>query len=116
MMNLMSETLSLNDLTDRLLAFRDARDWQKFHTPKNLAMSVSIEAAELLEIFQWEKEGAQLSSDQVTKVCDEVADILIYLMLLCDQTGVDLLKSASDKISRNETRFPIQNDRDTEGN
>ena len=111
----MSDTLSLDSLTARLLEFRDARSWEKFHTPKNLAMSVSIEAAELLEIFQWENEGAQLSSDQVAKVSDEVADILIYLMLLCDQTGVNLLQSASDKISKNQTRFPVPNDRDAEG-
>lgn len=114
-MRAMDNTLSLESLTDRLLAFRDARGWEQFHTPKNLAMSVSIEAAELLEIFQWEKEGAQLANDQAAQVSDEVADILIYLMLLCDQTGVDLLKSVSDKISRNETRFPVPNNPGTEG-
>ncbi|MFT9027246.1 nucleotide pyrophosphohydrolase [Acetobacter indonesiensis] len=105
----MSNDNSLEHLTKRLLAFRNARDWSKFHTPKNLAISVSIEAAELLEIFQWCDDRMPVNSEQVTKVSDEAADILIYLLLLCERTGVDLIKSTAAKIDRNESRFPVPN-------
>jgi len=102
----MSNDPPLEELVRRLLAFRDARDWHKFHSAKNLAMSVSIEAGELLEVFQWTNEGQSLSPDDLANARDEAADVLIYLLLLCDKLGIDLAASTANKIERNETRFP----------
>lgn len=96
----------LNDLLQRLLAFRDERDWARFQTPKNLAVSISLEAAELLEHFQWTTEDESLSEDRIASLSEEVADILIYLLLMADRLGIDPVQAASDKIVRNEDRYP----------
>lgn len=103
----MSSPQTLENLACRLRAFRDARDWSRFHSPKNLALSVSIEAAELLEQFQWKSELESLSPAEVASAADEAADVLIYLLLLCDRLGIDLGASTAAKIDRNEGRFPI---------
>jgi NTP pyrophosphatase (non-canonical NTP hydrolase) len=93
-------------LVERLLRFRDNRDWAKFHTPRNLAASVSIEAAELLEIFQWISEEDGINADMLAKTADEAADVYIYLLLLCERLGIDLIASANRKVDCNEERFP----------
>lgn len=97
-------------LRDRLRSFAEARDWGRFHNPKDLAVSVAIEAAELLEIFQW-KDAAEVnllagSTDGNSALADELADVLIYLVRLADVVGVDLFTAANVKIDRNEVRFP----------
>lgn len=97
----------LEHLLGRLRKFRDDRNWLQFHKPKDLAMSVSIEAGELLEAFQWRSEDQPLDEDLQTKVKDEAADILLYLLLLTDRMDIDLVKAAGEKIDRNEKRFPI---------
>ncbi len=105
----MSE-LNLEDLAVRLKAFADARDWHKFHTPKNLAMALSVEVSELAEIFQWmtPEESANVMRDQKSAdaVKDELADIALYLVRLSSILKVDLLAEANAKIDRNEKRFP----------
>ena len=105
----MSE-LNFESLAVRLKAFADARDWEKFHTPKNLAMALSVEVSELAEIFQWmtAEESSRVMSDQklADAVRDELADITLYLVRLSAILKVDLLAEANAKIDRNEKRFP----------
>ena len=99
----------LDDLAARLRDFAAARDWEQFHTPKNLAMALAGEAGELLEVFQWltpEQSAAVLDGERAGDVADELADVLIYLVRLADVLGVDLVAAAAAKVDRNEQRFP----------
>ncbi|MCF8105667.1 MAG: nucleotide pyrophosphohydrolase [Desulfohalobiaceae bacterium] len=99
----------LQKLLERLLTFRDERDWARFQTPRNLALSISLEAAELLEHFQWTREDEpQLSRDKVEAMSEEVADILIYLLLMADRLGIDPVEAAFDKIEKNAARYPVE--------
>jgi NTP pyrophosphatase (non-canonical NTP hydrolase) len=98
---------TMDELLQRLIQFRDRRNWKQFHSPKDLAMSVSIEAAELLEIFQWHPSEAPLSDEALAKAKGEAADVLLYLLLLCDALGIDPIAAADEKISLNERRFPV---------
>jgi len=100
---------SLEQLRRQLAAFADERDWQQFHSPKNLCMALIAEAAELVEHFQWltEKQSWQLEPDKKTAVSLELADILIYLVRTADQLDIDLIASALDKIKINEQRYPV---------
>jgi NTP pyrophosphatase (non-canonical NTP hydrolase) len=104
-------TEDLEALRRRLTAFAAARRWEPFHTPKNLAAALSVEASELLEIFQWltPEQSANVMDDPDTahKVRDEVADVLAYLLQFCDSLGIEPLPALSEKIDRNELRFPI---------
>ncbi|MYS05464.1 nucleotide pyrophosphohydrolase [Streptomyces sp. SID6041] len=99
-------------LQRRLAEFAAARDWQPFHTPKNLAAALSVEAAELLEIFQWltpeQAERVMDDPDSAHRVADEVADVLAYLLQFCGALGVDPLAALAAKIDRNEVRFPAR--------
>jgi NTP pyrophosphatase (non-canonical NTP hydrolase) len=91
----------------RLMEFAEARDWPQFHNPKNLATALSVESAELLEIFQWltpEQAENVMTSDRARDVRDEVADIAIYLLFFLDRVGVDLETALEDKMGRNEER------------
>ncbi|MEU9131037.1 nucleotide pyrophosphohydrolase [Kitasatospora sp. NPDC048540] len=99
------------ELQERLAAFAAARAWQPFHTPKNLAAALSVEAGELLEIFQWltPEQAATVMTDpaEAHRVRDEVADVLAYLLQFCTSVGVDPLAALAAKIDRNELRFPV---------
>lgn len=97
----------MQDLVRRLRSFRDDRDWARFHTAKDLALSVSVEAGELLEIFQWRPESEPFTDELIDSVGSEAADVFLYLLLLCDKLGIDLEEAAAAKITRNETRFPV---------
>jgi NTP pyrophosphatase (non-canonical NTP hydrolase) len=99
---------SIGELQARLRAFARARDWDQFHTPKNLAMALVAEAGELVEQFQWltGKQSAQLDAEKLAAVRYELADVLIYLARLADVLGVDLLAAAADKLALNEERYP----------
>jgi NTP pyrophosphatase (non-canonical NTP hydrolase) len=99
---------SLDELRDRLRAFAAARDWDQFHSPKNLAMALIAEAAELVEHFQWltEEQSRALSPAKTAEVADELADVLIYLVRLADKLGIDLFAATHAKMVRNETRYP----------
>ncbi|MHB9758232.1 nucleotide pyrophosphohydrolase [Streptomyces sp. BYX5S] len=98
-------------LQTRLARFAEARAWGPFHTPKNLAAALSVEASELVEIFQWltPEQSARVMEDpdSAHRVEDEVADVLAYLLQLCEVLGIDALAALSAKIDRNERRFPV---------
>jgi len=100
---------SLDELRSRLRAFAAERDWEQFHTPKNLSMALAGEVGELLEIFQWltpEQAAEIMDSDRADDVRDELADVTIYLVRLADMLGVDLFQAAHTKLERNHDRFP----------
>lgn len=103
-------TDDVQGLQKRLVAFAAARDWGQYHTPKNLAAALSVEAAELVEIFQWltpeESERIMADPEAARRVTDEVADVLAYLLQFCTRAGVDPLAALAAKIERNEERFP----------
>ncbi|MEO8004381.1 MAG: nucleotide pyrophosphohydrolase [Betaproteobacteria bacterium] len=98
----------LDDLRDRLRVFAAARDWEQFHTSKNLAMSVAIEAAEIMEHFQWltPEQGANLDTAAKREVAHEIADVLLYLVRLADVMGIDMLAAAREKIELNAVKYP----------
>jgi len=98
----------LEALRLRLRRFADERDWEQFHSPKNLAMALSVEAAELVEIFQWltEEQSAALDDTCRRRAADELADVLVYLVRLADRLGVDLLRAAASKVADNERKYP----------
>jgi NTP pyrophosphatase (non-canonical NTP hydrolase) len=95
-------------LKDRLREFAKARDWEQFHSPKNLAMALIVEAGELVEHFQWltEQESQTLKPDKLREVEDEIADVLLYLVRLSDRLGVDIKSAAYRKIEKNKTKYP----------
>lgn len=101
---------NLETLRVRLARFAAARDWDQFHSPKNLSMALIAEAAELVEHFQWLTESASqsLAPAKLAEVRLELADILIYLIRIGDKLGVDLIAAANDKIAVNETRYPVE--------
>jgi dCTP diphosphatase len=98
----------LTQLRDALREFAAERDWDQFHSPKNLASALSVEAAELLECFQWlsEAESRRLSPEQHARAREELADVLNYLVRLADKLDVDLLQAARDKIAKNALKYP----------
>ncbi len=95
-------------LTAKLREFADARDWNQFHTPKNLAMALAAEAGELLEIFQWltPEASTNLPPDKLLRAIEEIGDIQIYLAQLADQLGIDPITAAEDKIEINQKKYP----------
>lgn len=98
----------LDDLTRRIVEFRDERDWKQFHSPRNLAASISIEAAELLECFQWSSDAT--AADDVARrhgeIEDEIADVLIYTLLLAHDTGIDSTEAVQRKLAKNGMKYP----------
>lgn len=105
----MSSHGSLEDLAQALARFAQERAWEPFHTPKNLAMGLGIEAAEVLEVFQWltPEESRGLSEQQRGALADEIGDVLIYLVMLSRQCGVDPLEAAWNKLEKNGKRYPV---------
>ncbi len=105
------DRVSLAELTRRLVAFRDERDWRQFQTLKNLMLSVNLEAAELLELAQWKDDGeveAMLSDAAfVQRLNEECADIFLYLLLICERVGIDLPDAAAKKIELNAVKYPV---------
>ena len=96
-------------LRDTLREFAAARGWRAYHTPKNLAMALIVEAAELVEHFQWATpdESCALSSEKAAEVREEVADVLIYLIEMADVLDIDLIAAARDKIAKNALKYPV---------
>ena len=92
---------------DQILKFRDDRDWKQFHNPKDLAISISLEAAELLEVFQWSAEDVTCS-DKIDKIKEELADVANYCVLMADACGLDLDEIIREKSKRNEEKYPIE--------
>ncbi|MGA7750854.1 MAG: nucleotide pyrophosphohydrolase [Gallionella sp.] len=106
----MSSQSDLMMLRDKLRDFAKARDWDQFHSPKNLSMALMVEAAELMEHFQWltEKESGNLDAEKKAVVAEELADILLYLVRLTDKLGVDLLEAALHKLEKNAVKYPAE--------
>ena len=100
---------SLSDLRERLRQFAAERDWEQFHVPKNLAMSVAIEVAEIMERFQWltPDESAALPESQRAAVAHEIADVLLYLVRLADVLEIDPVEAALDKMAINARKYPV---------
>jgi len=100
---------TLNDLAQALREFARERDWEQFHTPKNLSMALIVETAELVEHFQWltPQQSLELNADQLEQVRQELADNLIYLTRIADILGIDLLDAAYKKMAINATKYPV---------
>ena len=98
----------IDRLREQLRAFAEARDWEKFHSPKNLAMALAAEAGELLEVFQWmtEPQSRDLPPDARARASEEIADVLLYLVRLADTRGIDPIDAANRKIVTNAARYP----------
>lgn len=90
-----------------LRAFVDEREWSRFHHPKDLALSLSVEAAELLELFQWRAADEPLDDERRARVGEELADVLMYAMLLADRADIDLLAATRAKLEANRAKYPV---------
>lgn len=99
----------LEEAIKKILEFREQRDWEQFHDPKNLAEAISIEAGELLEQFLWlsTEESKGLTGERLERIREEIADILIFLVYMCDTLGVDLAKEVERKIGANRKKYPV---------
>ena len=95
--------VTVNALQKAAARFRDERDWQQFHSPKNLAIALSVEASELLELFLWREDEAGVSEQ---RIADEMADIFLYLLSLADVTNIDLAEAAEKKLAANAEKYP----------
>lgn len=101
---------SLEALRSRINQFVKERDWEQFHSPKNLAMAMIVEAAELVEHFQWDtlEESYQLDDEKREKVGQELADTFVYLLRIAEVTGIDLIEAANLKIDLNAKKYPVE--------
>lgn len=98
---------SVKDLQEKIVEFRDVRNWKQFHNPKDLAISISLEAAELLEVFQWS--GSDVSADKkINKVREELADVLIYSFLMANDLGLDVAEIVKAKLAENNKKYPVE--------
>ena len=91
---------------EQVLKFRDDRNWKQFHNPKDLAISISLEAAELLEVFQWSADDTECS-DKIDRIREELADVLNYCILMADAYGLDLDEIILEKLKKNEQKYPV---------
>jgi NTP pyrophosphatase (non-canonical NTP hydrolase) len=100
----------MKELTKKIRAFAQNRDWDQFHSPKNLAMALSVEVAEVVEHFQWltQEESQQLDADKMNKLREEIGDVMIYLARLADRLGIDPVQAAEEKMRINEKRYPVE--------
>lgn len=101
---------NIKDLAKRIIDFRDARDWKQFHNPKDLAISLSLEAAEFLEHFQWksEKEIEEYVKNNKEEIAAELADVFNYLLLTAHDLDIDIAEALDKKIDKSETKYPIE--------
>lgn len=101
---------SLSELRAKVNAFVRERDWDQFHSPKNLAMAMIVEAAEVVEHFQWDtlEESKRISDERRTEIGHELADTFVYLLRLAEVTGVDLIAAAHQKIALNAIKYPVE--------
>lgn len=106
------KAMTIEELRDRLRTFADVRDWNQFHSPKNLVMALSGEVGELNEIFQWlndeQIQAIKKDPEQLQPVREELADILLYLIRLADQMDIDIIDAARQKIEINESKYPVE--------
>lgn len=108
----MTNAPTLAELTEQLIQFRDARDWRQFHSLKDLILSLNLEAAELLELSQWKPEAdfeeEAATAPMLQQLNEECADVLLYLLLIAERTGIDLQQAAADKIKANDLKYPVE--------
>jgi NTP pyrophosphatase (non-canonical NTP hydrolase) len=100
----------LGDLTNKILAFRDARDWKQFHNPKDMAISLSLEASEVLEHFQWKskEEIDEYIKTHKEHIGEELADVLYWVLLMSHDLGIDILDASNKKLEKNAQKYPIE--------
>ncbi len=100
----------IKEITGKIIRFRDERDWMQFHDPKNMAVSIILEASELLEHFQWKtkEEVQKYVMQNKAEIKDEIADIALYLFELADNLGINLMSAMEEKLKKNETKYPIE--------
>ena len=98
----------MHELMTRLRSFASSRSWEQFHSPKNLSMALAVEVAEILEHFQWltEEQSRAVDPEKLAKIKDEIGDVLIYLVRLADELGIDPLEAANEKLEKNEAKYP----------
>lgn len=99
---------SIESLVDQVVSFRDARNWKQFHNPKDLAISISLEASELLEIFQWTGENTKVNDQQLERIKEELADILNYAFILAHDLDLSIDSIVREKIEKNNKKYPIE--------
>ena len=106
---------TMNSLIQQIRIFAQERDWQQFHSPKNLAMALSVESSEIVEIFQWltQEQSRNLDADKKAHLEEEIGDVMIYLTNLADKFGIDPLLSAKKKIKLNDEKYPVDKVRGT---
>lgn len=100
----------MEELISELRVFAEERDWEQFHSPKNLAMALSVEVAEIVEIFQWltQDQSRNLDIKKLEKVKEEIADVMIFLTNLADRLGIDPLEAALAKLQKNKVKYPAE--------
>jgi len=100
----------ISEITGKILRFRDERDWMQFHDPKNMAVSIILEASELLEHFQWKtkEEVEKYIAQNKSEIKDEIADIALYLFELADNLGIGLKSAMEEKLKKNEAKYPVE--------
>ncbi len=100
----------IETLLGRIQKFAEERDWEQFHSPKNISMALAVEASELLEHFQWmsQEESRNIQGDKKQEVADEVADVFLYLLRMCEQLDIDLIEAANQKIDKNAIKYPVE--------
>lgn len=97
----------MQELTSKIIRFRDERNWRQFHNAKDLAISLSLEASELLELFQW-KQNDEVVKENLEGIKDELADVLYYVLLMSHDVGIDIEEALESKLMKNERKYPIE--------
>ncbi len=100
----------IKEITKKIRKFRDERDWMQFHDPKNMAVSIILEASELLEHFQWKtgEEVERYIDQHKAEIKDEIADVAVYIFELADNLGIDLIGAMEEKLKKNEMKYPVE--------
>jgi NTP pyrophosphatase (non-canonical NTP hydrolase) len=100
----------MEELKHKLRAFAKEREWEQFHSPKNLAMALSVETSEIVELFQWltQDQSKSLTADKLEEVKGEIADVMIFLTMLADKLGIDPIEAAKEKITVNDKKYPVE--------
>lgn len=108
----MADDIKYQNIKERIKKFCDDREWSQFHDPKNLAISLQLEASEVLELFQWTKDN-NVKKDKESELVDELADVLYWLIMLSNHYNIDLIEALDKKMDKNEAKYPIEKARGT---
>ena len=98
----------MEELRNQIKEFIRDRDWEQYHAPKNLALALSVEVAEIVEIFQWKKSDQELTADEIEGLRQEIGDVLVYLLELAEKYQIDIIQAAKDKMVLNEKKYPAE--------